>query len=473
MHLALKTTALLLSLLSHTAFAQPNVAATSTATTDSPSVLLLEGIENPEPDSDLTAPPIAGSDTVILETIEIIGNEKTTVDVILRRIGIRADEVLVDDVIEAGRLRLLATGYFRSVEFSLRRGSRRGRVILVVEVEERNTMMISGLYYGTSEVENAFGGLSLYESNFLGEGVGTGFGFVLGDNRKAAELDVFLPDLSGTPLQLAVSAIYAEGEEQLGDNIIAPIPMKYSRYGTQFGFGLSTGAAQRVLFNYRFEAIQTERLPNLDPAALRSAPSILFDDSVLASFGLTYEFDTRDDSFVPLLGSHLLLSIETGTRLLGSNYEFTKYQLQFERAFNTVSGQSLVTSFQGGIIQGTTPFFNQFFLRDHLAFISGRASLPRQIGLNFSRDTDYDDLLAHLRFTYYVPFFGGGDFLLQSFIYASIDAGVSASLDEYQEDKEGRGIRRQMPLAADVGIKFDTTIGRFVLSVAYISDLIW
>ena len=415
----------------------------------------------------------ANPDTVILETIEIIGNEKTSVEVILRRIGIRSDEVLVDEVIEAGRLRLLATGYFRSVEFSLRRGSRRGRVILVVEVEERNTMMISELYYGTSDVEPIFGGMSLYESNFLGEGVGTGFGFVVGADRKAVELDVFLPDLSGTPLQLAVSAIYADGQEQIGDTSITTPPMKYSRYGTQFGFGLSTGAAQRVLFNYRFEAIQTDRLPNLDPPALRSAPSILFDDSVLASFGLIYEFDTRDDSFVPLLGNHLLLSIETGTRLLGSNYEFTKYQVRFERALQTIAGQSFVTSFHGGIIQGVTPFFNQFFLRDHLSFVSGQDSLPRQIGLNFSSNTDYDDLLAHLRFTYYLPFFGGGDFLLQSFIYVSVDAGVSASLDEYQEDKDGRGIRRQIPLAADAGIKFDTTIGRFVLSVAYISDLVW
>jgi len=43
-------------------------------------------------------------------------------------------DLLDETKIEESRLRLLNTGYFKSVEFSLKRGSERGKVLLVVEV---------------------------------------------------------------------------------------------------------------------------------------------------------------------------------------------------------------------------------------------------------------------------------------------------------------------------------------------------
>jgi len=45
--------------------------------------------------------------------------------------------------------------------------------------------------------------------------------------------------------------------------------------------------------------VHADRLPNIDPAILRRAPQIQFDESVLSTLSLVYERDTRDDPSSP------------------------------------------------------------------------------------------------------------------------------------------------------------------------------
>ena len=94
-----------------------------------------------------------------LEGIEIRGNERTLSRVISALLpwspGDRLDPE--DRRLLRARYRLLATGYFRDVELSLRRGSRRGRVVLVVAVRERNTLVIESLVAGVGAREGSDG----------------------------------------------------------------------------------------------------------------------------------------------------------------------------------------------------------------------------------------------------------------------------------------------------------------------------
>src|SRR5688500_7023246 len=80
-----------------------------------------------------------------LEGIELRGNLRTRARVVLRYLPFEPGDLLdVDDpAVELARYRLLGTGFFRDVQFSLRKGSERGRVVLVVEVVERNTIVIN------------------------------------------------------------------------------------------------------------------------------------------------------------------------------------------------------------------------------------------------------------------------------------------------------------------------------------------
>jgi hypothetical protein len=408
-----------------------------------------------------------------IEAIEIIGNEKTERQVIMRRLLVQAGDLIDEERIEESRLRLLNTGYFKSVEFSLRRGSQRGRVLLVLEVVERNTILIDDLYLGFSTVAPFYGGFGIGESNFLGKGVSTSASFVIGRGRRAVDLHFFVPDLSDTPLQLSGSAIFLQGAEVLDERDPTGVELVYERIGGSLGVGIGVGPAQRVSLDYRLEAVRADRLPNLDPALIRRAPQIQFGDSVLSSLSLTYERDTRDDPFVPTQGGRIVLGVEAGTKLIGSSYEYSKYFGEIQQAFLVFGRHSLIIRALGGLVQGQTPFFNQFFLSDYAFFAFGRDSLPRNVQLNFSESNDYDDLIISVGADYSIPIQEGGDLLYRTHVYGGVDLSATASLDEVQEDPAGRGTGGNVPISFDAGVKFDTWIGNFTLSLSYMLDLVF
>src|SRR4051812_21214153 len=87
----------------------------------------------------------------VLEGIEIRGLHKTEPWVVLGELGLEVGEDVspTDPRVETARLRLLALGLFLDVQFSLAKGVHRGGAVLLVTVEERGTIIINALYFGT------------------------------------------------------------------------------------------------------------------------------------------------------------------------------------------------------------------------------------------------------------------------------------------------------------------------------------
>lgn len=409
----------------------------------------------------------------VVEAIEIVGERRSTDAVILARLSVEVGDLVDERELEASRIRLLSTGFFRRVEFSLRRGSRRGLVLLLVRVEERDTFRIDELVFGFGPGQVPFLAIGAAESNFLGRGVMVGVAGAVGEARHAAEVRFFVPGLAGSPVQVAGSALWVRGRETIAPEVGFDGPsLDYERLGGSLAFGFGSGPAQRLSLAYRLEAVTADRLPNLGPALLRRAPSVLGDDSLLSSVALTWERDTRDDGFAPARGTRLALSVEVGSTVLGSDYEFSKYTGEGQYVLPTGSGQALVLGLFGGMVQGETPFFNQFFRRDFARFSYGREALPRAVGLNFSEDNDYDDLLLDASAEYTWPIVLDRDAWLERvFVYTAAHFTVSGSLSEAQADAGGRDAFDVFPLTVDAGLKVDTGLGRFTLSLAYATDL--
>src|SRR5262249_17914730 len=144
-----------------------------------------------------------------LEGIEVRGNTRTASRVILRYVRFRAGDVLdVDDPeIELTRYRLLGTGFFKSVQLSLRRGSQRGSAVLVVEVAERNTFLVQNLGIGiaadedtagNSKPQSAYVGVQAAETNLAGTGITLGAGFGLAEDQLALRTHFIDPAFLGT-----------------------------------------------------------------------------------------------------------------------------------------------------------------------------------------------------------------------------------------------------------------------------------
>ena len=146
------------------------------------------------PRQDRTVGP--GGLRYVLEGVEVRGNTSTLARVILGFVPFKRGMTLdVDDKeLLLTRFRLLGTGFFRDVQLSLRRGTKRGYVVLVVDVVERNTIVVNDLWLGLSaDAEpsgsarplTAFGGIDISETNLAGTGVALGGAIALADGQLA------------------------------------------------------------------------------------------------------------------------------------------------------------------------------------------------------------------------------------------------------------------------------------------------
>ena len=124
-----------------------------------------------------------------IERIVVRGNRKTESALILGEIGLRAGDQLTASAgrVEAARIRLLSLGYFLDARLALEKGTGRGGAVLVVDVEERGTVILNALYLGSSAATTFWGGFDIAENNLLGRGISLGTGFVASTHPKVAE----------------------------------------------------------------------------------------------------------------------------------------------------------------------------------------------------------------------------------------------------------------------------------------------
>src|SRR5262249_25563209 len=126
-----------------------------------------------------------------------------------------------DSRVEASRFRVLGTGFFEDVRLSLERGRARGRVVLVVEVVERGTIILNELFLGSSDATAAWAGLDIGENNFLGHGVslsgalgaGAKAGVPGGEAPEAFRLGLWDPDLLGFRFGVGGELLLLSGSE--------------------------------------------------------------------------------------------------------------------------------------------------------------------------------------------------------------------------------------------------------------------
>jgi outer membrane protein insertion porin family len=430
----------------------------------------------------------------LLEGIVVRGNHKTDTTLILRELGLSIGEVVgaTDPRVEAARLRLFSLGYFLDVKFSLEKGARPPGAILVVAVEERGTIIANGIYLGTSEATTLWGGLDVAETNLLGRGIGLGAGFVTSSKPKvpgsvpglALALRAAGPWRRDGFLTPYGSFLYSDGSEffrALGDfddatpsNFVA---VRTKRVGGTLGIGIDLSRTVRVSAEGRYESI-TATLPDVRsrqaPDGTRAPISfgIHEGDSRLSSLGVGFDIDTRSDPVLPTRGSRASVTLQTALPFLGSRYAFAKGVVQaswYHPVYKHVIG---VHGFAGAMF-GDAPYFERFFIGDLNLLLP-----PRALGLNFStlasRDFlgtsvashRYDSFAARLLVEYAVPLWRRRGFFYRGDAFAAFGAFSVANLDDLRVRDVPPGQALAADLTADLGLRLDTYVGIFTVSVA-------
>lgn len=440
-----------------------------------------------------SAPPLFGP-RYVLEGIRVRGNHKTDVDLILGELGLAVGEVVAgtDPRLEAARLRLFSLGYFLDVKFSFEKGARPPGAILIVEVRERGTIIINGIPLGTSEATTLWGGLDLAETNFLGRGIGLGAGFVVSSSPKvpgahagrAFAVRAAGPWRRDGALTPYGSFLYSDGSEFFrargADDDAGPdnfVAVRTRRAGGILGVGIDLSRTVRVSAEGRYEAISA----TLPERRTRERPEgglapITFGihegDSRLASLGVGFDVDARDDPVLPTRGTRVAVTLQTALPLLGSRYAFAKGVAQASW-YRPVRRHVIGIHGFAGAMFGDAPYFERFFVGDLNLLLP-----PRALGLNFStlasRDLlgtsvaahRYDSFAARLMVEYAVPLWRRHGFFYRGDAFAALGAFALASADDLRVRDKRLGYAIPADLTADLGLRLDTYIGIFTLSIA-------
>lgn len=444
-----------------------------------------------------------------LEGIELRGNQRTASRVVLRYVRFRAGDVLdVDDPeLELTRYRLLGTGFFASVELSLRKGTRRGAALLVIEVVERNTFVVENLSLGlaadqdtagNSKPLSAFVGVEAAETNLVGTGITLGAGVAVAADQLALRARFADPALAGTGWSASATILYNDALDFFGNRAVAfespslvqrevtdYAVVSYRRFGGTLGTGHDLTLTTQLHLDYHLEQIDATVPTVASHMRGETREPIRFDilggKSVLSTVRAGVLHDTRDAPFLTTRGTLASATVTLGLPPLGSSYGFQKVELGVRRWFRLPWSHVLRLGAYGGGIAGDAPFFEKFYVGDFtdllpdrvLDLAPDRRQPPNLLGTDIA-EVRYGDFAAKLDVEYRVPVYAGRGAVYGVDVFATAGLYGVATRRELTDPPTGYAGARRIPvdLTYNLGVRVDTKIGGITLAFSNLLGLL-
>jgi len=386
-------------------------------------------LEPPElPLATLPVGPLAGEGTQVdadnstslkylLQRVEVVGNHRTRVSLIKSFVPIEAGASfdVTSPEIEALRYRLLGTGWYDRVDLRLARGSQPGWVVLVIEVEERSTLVFQQLAAGVGWTVAGAGsktggadaperdpepylGLSVAETNLLGTGSTLGVELLASPDQQGGALTYFRPAASFSRWSLRARGTLVNGREYFGGDgprVSADCPedddtkqqplecelstsaavLDYWRSSLSLGTSRDVGAFTRLSLEWHGDFVYVP--PGGMPLAASSrrgrgpeAQDFPIDFSIepgksyvsMLTLGLLY--DKRDSAILPTRGGLAAFNGDLASGLIASDYQFVRMQASYNHWFPLSWGHTIRLGAFAGAVYGSAPFFYKFFVSD-------------------------------------------------------------------------------------------------------------
>lgn len=431
---------------------------------------------------------------ITIEDIRVVGNRTTAERIILRAVPLRQGEQLraADPRLTKARFKVLALGYFRDVTVALEKGSARGRVIVVVTVVERGTVVLNRLWYGTSQLAPYWLGLDLTERNFFGTGLLVGGGLVFADHGNVdgardqwgGELRLGASGIGGTrwgahgafQVQRGSEVYRATGGPGSGDNDdLAAFP--YHRMSVRGGPSFDLTPTLSFEAGARVELIDAD-VPAGDrvlddgrtiPLELR----LVDGKSRVVSLAFGVDRDTRTDPVLPHDGTRVQAQVEVGSELMGGDYDFAVALARLEHWWPVRPRHALGLRIAGGAVLGDAARFDRIHVGD-----VNRLLTPRVMGMTVAAapppdflgtdngDALYGELGGNLIGEWSYRWFRrpksiyGGDLFVAAGVWglASEDAVTAVGASGWDA--------LPVDLVLDAGLRIDTELGIFEFTIA-------
>jgi len=437
------------------------------------------------------APPAAAEAPVKrplhLQAIRIEGNRRIQDRDILKYLHLSPGDTVNVNLLEQARLDLLATDYFRNVDLSTEPGSRRGSVVLNIEVVERSYPVVE-TGFGYHDLQGWF--LTLvglrFDHAFGVESqarIGVRLGFHLAGidaewEKPATRTGDFGVGIRGhiysqkhlfygrEPQSVPNQGIFQDGgasQTQWSSSGWREFEQQINQAGAEATVQYRAGEATRFYFGLKvdkFEPDSTFKNIDDDKAELPFAelPDVLkpgVKETVLTGFLFRLIRDARNHPSYPTSGSFARFTIEANTKFLGGDEIFTRATADFRRHFPLGGGWVSSSHLCGGIVSGRAPYFERFY-------IGGAYSIRgfRELSLSPTEgDNGFWTASEEIRW----PLIGSGDGppRLAGLVFFDIGQGWQKGEAITAEDIEsaaGYGFRLRLPwigtLGIDAGIPF-------------------
>jgi outer membrane protein assembly factor BamA len=217
--------------------------------------------------------------------------------------------------------------------------------------------------------------------------------------------------------------------------------------------------------------------PDVEPIDIPILPG----KSILSTIGATLQHDTRDKPFLPTRGWFVAATSEVSLVPLGSQYGYTRLDLEASKWFPLPHEHVLRLEFFGGAISGNAPFFEQYYVGDLSDF---RAS--RVLGLNVERrpppnvldttigEVRFGDYAAKLTAEYRVPLYRGSRSVYGIDLFGSFGVFGIASERDLIDPPGGYSHAQLIPidLTGNLGFRMDTSAGGFTFAFANVLGFI-
>ena len=444
-----------------------------------------------------------------LEAIEVRGNSRTRARIIRRFIKIRVGDVfdVENPELELTRFRLLGTGFFREVNLSLRKGSRRGAVVLVVDVAERNTIVVSDLWMGLSADADtrgnarpltAYAGADVAETNLAGTGITLGAGLGIARDQLALRARFFDPSFLGTRWMASASLLHNEAREFYGNrDVLYDDPanaaetvqdyavVKYRRFGGTIGVGRDISLPMQLWLDYRLERVNAtlplaashRRGLDIEPIEFGLNPG----PSVLSTLRGTFQHDTRDMPVLTTRGNFTTVTADISLSPLGSSYPYHKLTVNASQWFELPWRHVLRLNLFAGVVAGYAPIYERFYVGDFSDFLPNRMldlNVDRRPAPNFLGtdivEVRYGEYAARLQGDYRIRLYRGRRSVYGVDLFGSAGLyGVASRRDLTDPPRGYRGMARvPVDLTFNVGLLIDTNAGGFTFAFSNVLGFI-
>lgn len=412
------------------------------------------------------------------------------------------------DDLEAIAWAIRGTGWFSHVRVRLERGHERGWVVIVIEVDDRNSVVVQQFQVGISEVLSGtrnpntdvlpYVGFQIAETNLLGTGTAISLAGLMSQKQQATRLGFQAPRFLDSRFTLRLSGSYHNGREFYGNSPLVSAscgPMSppdcleelaarnavvfYQRTSLSAGFGRTVGSSLFWAVDWVGDIVNVSSMP--EAASERRGGTYVPIDfaiqdgrSLVSSIRMSLVFDRRDDPNLTTRGLLVRLQGDVGSRLFGGRYDYSRLQTTVRGWVPLPHRQVLRFSAFAGVVTGEAPFFTLFHVSDLTDVIPSRVlelDIDRRPAPNFLGTSiglmRAEEFAARADVQWEIALQRGRQRQALRGVNAFVNLGVYALSDlrELGFPPAGYTGFSKLPVDAtfDLGLRIDTDIGLFEL----------